>query len=169
MKQLLQQYALYNIWANKIIIDQLNQLSEEQLHKEIVSSFPTIYKTILHLMDVESIWWQRLKLAEHVEWPGKNFKGSFDELSKKLLQLSQQWEEWIRNANEANIAHVFAYQNSKKELFKQPVYEALLHLFNHQSYHRGQVVTMLRQLGIDKIPATDFIVFSRNPHPLKGR
>src|SRR6185369_13236864 len=106
---------------------------------------------------------------EHVEWPGKNFSGSLNELSKMLLQLSQQWEEWIRNANVANITHVFAYQNSKKEQFKQPVYEMLLHLFNHQSFHRGQVVTMLRQLGIEKISPTDFIVFSRSPHSLKGR
>jgi len=169
MKQLLQQYAAYNIWANKIIIDQVNQLSEEQLHKEIASSFDTIYKTILHLMDVESIWWQRLKLAEHVEWPGRTFDGSVDELSKKLLQLSLQWEEWITNTNEVNITHVFAYQNSKKEQFKQPVYEMLLHLFNHQTFHRGQVVTMLRQLGIEKIQPTDFIVFSRTSHSLKGR
>jgi uncharacterized damage-inducible protein DinB len=169
MKQLLQLYAQYNVWANKIITEQINQLSEEQLHKEIASSFASIYKTILHLMDVESIWWQRLKLAEHVEWPSRTFNGSFDELSKKLSQLSQQWEEWIGNANEANITHVFAYQNSKKEQFKQPVYEALLHLFNHQTYHRGQVVTMLHQLGIEKIPATDFIVFSRGSQSPKGR
>ena len=99
----------------------------------------------------------------------ENFAGSFNELSKKLLQLSRQWEEWVRNANEANITHVFAYQNSKKELFKQPVYEVLLHLFNHQTYHRGQLATIFRQLGFEKIPPTDFIVFSRTSHPLKGR
>ncbi len=112
-------------------------------------------------MEVENVWWERLKLVEHTTLSGW-FTGNFDELSKKLLQLSQQWEDWVRKANEVNINHVFAYQNSKKELFKQPVYEVLLQLFNHQSYHRGQVVTMFRQLGIDKIPATDFIVFSRS-------
>ena len=82
MKQLLHQYSRYNLWANKIIIDQLAGLTEEQLHKEIASSFPSVFKTILHLMDVESVWWQRIKLAEHVEWPGKTFTGSFAELSK---------------------------------------------------------------------------------------
>ena len=162
MKQLLQQYAAYNIWANKILLERISQLSEEQVNKEIVSSFPGIFKTVLHMMDVESIWWQRLKLAEHVDFPSQTFKGNFEELSKILLQLSQQWEDWVRKANEVNINHVFAYQNSKKELFKQPVYEVLLHLFNHQNYHRGQVVTMFRQLGMEKIPPTDFIVFSRS-------
>ena len=162
MKQLLQQYSAYNTWANRILLERINQLPEEQVNKEIVSSFPGIYKTVLHMMDAESIWWQRLKLAEHVDFPSQTFKGNFEELSRILLQLSLQWEEWVRKANEANINHVFAYQNSKKELFKQPVYEVLLHLFNHQTFHRGQVVTMCRQLGMEKIPPTDFIVFTRS-------
>jgi len=160
MKQLLQQYAAYNIWANKKIIETANQLAEEQINKEIESSFPSVYKTALHLMEVENVWWERLKLVEHTTLSGW-FTGNFDELSKKLLELSQQWHSWIQNANEVNITHVFAYQNSKKEHFKQPVYEMLLHLFNHQTFHRGQIITMFRQLGLDKIPPTDFIVFSR--------
>ena len=168
MKQLLQQYAAYNIWANKKITETANQLSEEQINKGIVSSFPSVYKTVLHLMEVESVWWERLQLVENTMLSGW-FTGDFDELSKKLLGLSQQWHDWIQNTNDVNISHVFAYQNSKKEQFKQPVYEMLLHLFNHQTFHRGQLVTMFRQLGVDKIPPTDFIVWSRNPHPLKGR
>ena len=160
MKQLLQQYAAYNIWANKKITETANQLSEEQINKEIISSFPSVYKTVLHLMEVENVWWERLQLVEYTTLSGW-FTGDFDELSKKLLGLSQQWHGWIQNTNDVNISHVFAYQNSKKEQFKQPVYEMLLHLFNHQTFHRGQLVTMFRQLGLDKIPATDFIVFSR--------
>jgi uncharacterized damage-inducible protein DinB len=160
MKQLLQQYAAYNIWANKKIIETANQLTEEQINTEIVSSFPSVYKTFLHLMEVEYVWWERLKLTEH-DTPSGWFTGDFTELSKKLLELSRQWQEWIESANEVNITHVFAYQNSKKEHFKQPVYEMLLHLFNHQTLHRGQLITMFRQLGLDKIRPTDFIVFSR--------
>ena len=161
MKQLLQQYAAYNLWANKIITDKLSQISTEILYKEMNDSFGGIYKTVIHLLDVESIWWQRLKLLEHVEWPGKNFKGNFEELSQQLLLLSKQWSDWVHTANDINLTHVFGYQNSKKEFFKQPVYEMLMHVFNHQSFHRGQIITMLRQNGIEKIPRTDFIVFSR--------
>ena len=171
MKQLLQQYAAYNIWANKTITERIAQLPNETIHKETTSSFTSLYKTVVHLMDVESIWWQRLKLLEHVEWPGKTFNGDFEELARQLIALSKQWNEWIQNTSETNFTHVFAYQNSKKEHFKQPVYEMLLHLFNHQTFHRGQLVTMLRQNGIEKIPATDFIVFSRSKlgNAIKGK
>lgn len=163
MKQLLQQYSAYNLWANKIITEKISTLPNDIIEKDMGSSFGSIYKTVVHLMDVESIWWQRLKLQEHVEWPGKNFEGDFENLSKKLLSLSKQWNEWVSGANEMQITHVFGYQNSKKEFFKQPVYEMLLHLFNHQTFHRGQLITLMRQNGVEKIPATDFIVFSRTP------
>ena len=161
MKQLLLQYSAYNVWANKLITDKISTLSEEIIKKEMNNSFGSIFKTAVHLMDVESIWWQRLKLQEHVLWPGKNFTGNFEELSTELLRLSTQWNEWISDAKDAQIDHVFGYQNSKKEFFKQPVHEMLLHLFNHQTFHRGQIITMLRQNGIEKIPPTDFIVYSR--------
>ena len=171
MKQLLQQYAAYNLWANKILLERLAQLHHEILQKETDSSFGSIYKTLEHLMEVESIWWQRLKLQEHVQFPDKDPNENFHGLSINLLALSKQWNDWVSGANEKNITHVFGYQNTKKEFFKQPVYEMLLHLFNHQTFHRGEIITMLRQNGIDKIPATDFIVFSRSKslNSQKGR
>ena len=166
MKQLLQQYAAYNVWANKRMIETAGQLTEEQVNKEIVSSFPSVYKTVLHMMEVETIWWQRLQLVEQTTPPGW-FTGNFTELSKELIAASQQWDSWVQNANDANINYVFAWYNIKKEYFKEPVYKALLHLFNHQTLHRGQLITMLRQLGVNKIPPTDFIVFARNGNTVK--
>lgn len=160
MRQLLQQYAAYNSWANKRIVETAMQLSDDQVRKEIVSSFPSVFKTVLHMMEVENVWWERLKLVEQTTPPGW-FTGNYAELTKKWLALSGQWELWVKNANDANINHVFAWYNLKKEYFKEPVYKMLLHLFNHQSTHRGQLITMFRQLGVDKIPPTDFIVFGR--------
>lgn len=162
MKELLAQYASYNLWAHQKIIDVATQLKEEQIRKEIESSFSSIFKTFLHTWDAESIWWQRLKLAEHVEIPSENFTSDFDEMQNKLLSQSKLWEEWVANANEHHLLHIFAYQNSKREQFKQPTFQMLQHLFNHSTYHRGQLVTMIRQLGVVKIPPTDFIVFSRS-------
>ncbi len=161
MKQLLLQYSAYNLWANKLVTEKISTLQNDIIGKEMGSSFGNIFQTVIHLMDVESIWWQRLKLQEHVQWPGKTFNGNFESLSRELLNVSKQWNGWIFEAGEIQLTHVFGYQNSKKEFFKQPVYEMLLHLFNHQTFHRGQLITMMRQNGVGKIPPTDFIVFSR--------
>ena len=161
MKKLLEQYAAYNYWANQRLTEVANNLSDDALNKEINSSFPSIYKTLLHLWDVEDIWWQRLKLSEQQVWPSTTFKGSLMELTNNLLAQSKQWKEWVDMATDAALQHEFIYRNSKKDQFKQPVYEMLLHLFNHQTFHRGQLITMLRQTGEGSIPNTDLISFIR--------
>jgi uncharacterized damage-inducible protein DinB len=78
------------------------------------------------------------------------------ELVSTLVHQSKQWEEWISNTPESSLDHVFQYYNRKKEHFKMPIYQMLHHVFNHSTYHRGQLVTMLRQLGVEKLPSTDF-------------
>ena len=161
MKQLLVQYATYNLWANKRLTDVIVNLTDQQLQQDINSSFNSIFATLLHLWDVEYIWWQRIKLQENIVWPSTTFTGSVVELSNHLHQQSRQWKEWIDLATEAALSHEFIYRNSKKEQFKQPVYEAVHHLFNHQSFHRGQLITMLRQVGIIDLPVTDLIAFAR--------
>ncbi|MEO6489436.1 MAG: DinB family protein [Ferruginibacter sp.] len=161
MKKVFAQYAAYNIWANQRITDCVSNLSDEQINQPMNSSFKSIYLTIAHLWDVEGIWWQRIKLMEQNEWPSVNFKGSVLELSNNLMKQSKQWKEWVDLATEAALEHEFIYRNSKKEQFKQPVYEALHHLFNHQSYHRGQLITMFRSVGVENVPNTDLISFLR--------
>ena len=161
MKEILQQLAAYNIWANQKILDAIVVLPEEKQKQELPSSFKSLYDTVLHMLNAESIWWQRMKLQERIIAPVDNFKGSMLDLSDELLQQNRQWQEWVNNASDAALDHVFQYQTIKKEQFKQPIYQMLLHVFNHGTYHRGQLINMLRQLGIEKLPQTDFIVWSR--------
>ncbi|MGZ3861095.1 MAG: DinB family protein, partial [Flavisolibacter sp.] len=108
-----------------------------------------------------AIWWQRLKLQERIVVPSATFTGNMKEAFDNLLKQDRQWKEWVEKAQEHMLQYVFVYQNSKNETFKQPVSQMLLHLFNHNTYHRGQLVTILRQLEVGKIPQTDFIVWSR--------
>ena len=161
MKKVFVQYAAYNIWANQRMTDCISNLSDEQINKEINSSFKSIYATLLHMLDAENIWWQRIKLQEQIDVPSLNFKGSVLELASSLMKQSKHWKEWVDLATEAALEHEFIYRNTKKEQFKQPVCEVLLHLFNHQSYHRGQLITMFRQVGLEQVPNTDLIAFLR--------
>lgn len=169
MKELLQQFASYTLWANGLLVEVVNQLPEEKQNRELNSSFNSFYKTFLHIWDAESIWWQRMKLQERITVPSGQFAGTFRDLGQNLLLQNGQWQEWIINAQEHMLIHEFIYQNSKKESFKQPVFQMLLHVFNHGTYHRGQVVNMLRQVEADKIPQTDFIVWSRTEANKKSK
>ena len=162
MKELLKQYAAYNIWASQRILDVILTLPEEKQLTEVPSSFNSLYKTVLHMLDAENIWWQRMKMQERIIVPSENFKGTLQELASSLLQQSKQWEEWVASASDLSLEHVFQYYNNKKEHFKMPVYQMIHHVFNHGTYHRGQLINMLRQLGLEKLPQTDFSLWTRS-------
>lgn len=162
MKKLLLQLAAYNLWANKLLLKKLATLPRDIIEKDMGSSFKSINDTLYHIMEADFVWWQRLQLQEMVRLPDEGLKNDFEEMSKEILRLSANWVDLVKESSEIKLDHVFGYHNSKKAYFKQPVKEALMHVFNHQTYHRGQIVTMLRQNNIDKIPATDFIEFTRS-------
>ena len=161
MKLIVHQLTSYNAWANDRILSVINALPNELHTREIESSFNSLLKTVLHMYDAESIWWQRMRLSEKVRRPSDDFSGTMKDASLSLLQQSRQWQEWSNAAQEHMFSHEFIYFNTKKEQFKQPVYEVIMQVCNHNTYHRGQLVTMLRQLGVEKIPQTDFIIYSR--------
>ena len=162
MKDLLNSYASFNVWANTRIINTILPLSREKQMLPVKNSFPGLYPTLYHIWDAESIWWQRHKLSDHIIIPSVEQKDlPLLTVCNKLLAQSKEWEAWVHKSTEAALQHEFIYHNNKRHTFKQPVWQMLQHLFNHGTYHRGQIVTMLHQLGVGKIPATDYIVFSR--------
>ncbi len=161
MKELLQQFSAYNIWANNLLARVIRNLPVELHEKEIPSSFSSLKKTILHMWSAESIWWQRINLEERIMAPADNFNGDCYDVLEELKNQNMQWHEWVTKTLEHQLQQVFQYQNFKGENFSQPIYQMLLHLFNHGTYHRGQIVNILRQLGVEKVPQTDFIVWSR--------
>ena len=164
MKELLCQYAAYNVWANHKLLFHIQQMEEAKWYQQVPSSFDSLYKTILHMWDAESGWWQRMRLHEHLVIPSANFDPSLKDACNGLMQQSLQWEPFIQQSlNEDAINSLLMYKNSRGEHFAQPVREVLLHVFNHSTFHRGQLVTMMRQLGETNIPATDFIAFARKP------
>ncbi|HRN73085.1 MAG TPA: DinB family protein [Ginsengibacter sp.] len=162
MKRILLQLAAYRKWANRQIIDTLKTVPEEVLSRDMNDSFGGIRNTLFHLLLSEHIWWDRIRLQENISPPSDSLKKDFAKMTREILKFSDAWMELIEEASENRLQHVFEYRNSKKEAFKQPLYEVLLHILNHQTYHYGQIITMLREQGIDKLPATDFIKFSRS-------
>lgn len=161
MKQMLLQIATYRRWANKMLIDKLMEVPPDVLSNDMQSSFGSIGKTLFHVANADNIWWQRLHLKERVEPLPEEVANDFKKLSELMLKMSDQWVDWITNASELKLQHVIEYRNSRKEAFKQPVYEILLHVFNHQTYHHGQIICMLRQQHISKLPSTDLSAFTR--------
>ncbi len=118
MKELLKQYAAYNIWASQKIFDIILALPEEKQLAEVPSSFNSLFKTILHMLDAENIWWQRMKMQERINVPSENFNGTMQELANILLQQSKQWEEWVSSASDFHWIMCFNIIIKRKNILK---------------------------------------------------
>ncbi len=146
MKELLLQNAHYNTWANKRVIDVLLKLEDHALDQEIVSSFPSLRATVSHTWSAEYIWLQRLQLAENPLWVESEFRGSMEQACNEWQNVSTQLIQFTeRQYDDSAFGHVLQYYDRKKTSHKTPVFQVLQHVFNHSTYHRGQMITMLRQ------------------------
>jgi uncharacterized damage-inducible protein DinB len=161
MKDTLQEFARYNLWANQTITSTILGLDEHLHQQHSPSSFPNLYATVLHMWDAESAWWQRMHKHEKIMVPSQNFNPNMKEAINGLISQSTLWSNFAGTVTEQELKEPLQYRNIKKEEFIQPLHEVLLHVFNHGTYHRGQLVTMMRALGHEEIPQTDFILWSR--------
>jgi len=160
MKNTLKAYTAYNLWANNEMIKCVEKLSQEQLHQTIDSSFNSVFKTILHIWDAEYIWLQRMQGSSINEWPSKMMdKDGFS--TNLFLASSANFSDFVAAGNDAFFELTCAYTNLKGEQFSTAYSSIIMHCMNHGTYHRGQLVTMFRQLGLTEIPSTDFIAFER--------
>jgi len=71
----MKKYTDYNLWANRRMIAMLSPLSETQIAQDIISSFPSVKMTLLHIWDAEVIWLKRLQGESLDYWPSYNFEG----------------------------------------------------------------------------------------------
>src|SRR6266498_3306860 len=118
MKEILQQYASYNLWANERLLN-LVLTQDESLHKQVVpGSFPTLYATFLHIWDVESIWWQRIKLQEHIVLPSESSNPDMKEVAEGLLSQSKQWETWVQVQQKLRSSMCSHTITAKKNILK---------------------------------------------------
>ena len=159
MKAIFTEYAAYNAWANEQLINTILPLSAEQHHQEIKSSFPSLYLTVQHLWQSENVWQQRLRGGKIIK-PEDGFNQSMQALATAFLTETKTWKSFIETLAEEKLEEKLAYVNMRGMHFNLKIRNILLHVFNHSTYHRGQLVTMLRETGITTIPGTDFSAWS---------
>ena len=161
MKELLLQYAQYNIWANKRIIETMSELPEAATEQKINSSFTTIRATVYHTWSAESIWLQRLVRAQEQIWQEAVHFGDFKDACAKWEQASADLATYVNDQTDGSLQESISFFDRSSNPHTMTIYHILLHVFNHSTYHRGQLVTMMRQAGAEKIPGTDFIGYAR--------
>ena len=150
----------YNQWANRRTLDTCAALSDEQFKRELGSSFASIRDTLAHLCGAEWIWHQRLLGRSNEGRPTAAMFPDLPALRAKLDEIDNQLVQYVSKSTAADLERFLDYKNQAGQEFSSPIWQILQHLANHGTYHRGQVVTMLRQLGGTAV-STDLIGFYR--------
>jgi uncharacterized damage-inducible protein DinB len=161
LKNHLLRYARFNLWANKKACDYLQTISDEQFSKEIVSSFPSMKGTMLHIWDAQFIWIKRLEGTSLSDFPSKTFSGNLEDIVQGTLETSRQVIDYVDTSGDAFLQTKLTYKNVVGDEFTNVVSDIIQHVVNHSTFHRGQIITMLRQLGFTKLFVTDYIAFCR--------
>ena len=150
----------YNLWANQTITSYVLKAGETVADVEQAGSFTTVRKTLLHIWDAQFIWLSRLQGTSLTEFPSKSFNGNLSEACDGLLKSSQQFIDYVESLND-NYDTVFAYHTLDGKKFENAVSDIIIHAVNHSTYHRGQLINLLRGAGFTEVGSTDYMRFCR--------
>ncbi|PEY31715.1 damage-inducible protein DinB [Bacillus cereus] len=141
----------YHTWANQTILGRIKELPSSVLSQEVNSSFPTIAYALSHIYAVDKMWYLVLTGTEMKEALqaciplNESILDSVDEYAHIFAELSEQYREWFRS--QTDLEQTILLENPFAGIRQTRLSEIVLHLVNHGTYHRGNVSTMLRQLG----------------------
>lgn len=162
LKEQLLKITQYNLWANTRILDWLIKSGEANADVICESSFPTLRKTVYHIYDAEYTWFFRLNNQDIAYWPpSRDFNYSLAEFAEVLKNQSQALIDLIATITENQLSNSISYQNVKGDVFSNSIADIINHVVNHSTYHRGQLITMMRSLGFKEVGATDYIAYCR--------
>jgi uncharacterized damage-inducible protein DinB len=150
----------YSAWASERVIESAVALPHEELHRDLGNSFGSVYSTLVHIFQADAIWWDRLMGAPRSDVE-PYAPPELVELSKKWLNLLHTYTRWAEKLTLSEWDRVVAYHSFAGKPYDTLVWQIVLHVVNHASYHRGQITTMLRQLGRTPV-GTDLITYYRS-------
>jgi uncharacterized damage-inducible protein DinB len=149
----------YNSWADNQIFEALEAIPGDQYAQDMKSSHGGLHGTMVHIVGAEKIWLER--------WQGgvqpmlsANPPGSLSELRAVWEKVGFDTAKWLGAMSDKKLGETFTMTTLDGKSYTHVFWQAFQHLVNHSSFHRGQIVTMLRQLGV-KPPTTDLIRFYR--------
>ena len=150
----------FNRWANLLFLDALAELSDEELGRDLKSSFPNVAATLVHLLGAEWIWLERWMGRTPVGFPDAAELNSVARVRTRWDALWAEQQRLLAGLDDDALRRPVTYRNLAGNEFTQPLGDLMRHVVNHATYHRGQLTTLLRQLG-HPAPGTDLVTFYR--------
>jgi uncharacterized damage-inducible protein DinB len=151
----------YHYWARDRMLEAVEALTPEQFTRHLGNSFGSVRDTLAHIYGAEWIWYARWHGEAPTALPPVD---TFPD----LVSLRQAWRDhearmraYVDALDDNGLERALAYKMTNGQPTASVLWHMLQHVVNHASYHRGQVTTMLRQLGAAPPKSTDLITYYR--------
>jgi uncharacterized damage-inducible protein DinB len=151
----------FNYWARDRMLVAVDLLSPEQYMRDLGNSFKSIRDTLVHTYSAEWIWFSRWQGTSPTSAIPFDKFATVAELTSAWRDLEAQIRAFVAGLDDAGLEREFDYRLLNGQAARSAFWQMLQHVVNHGTYHRGQVVTMLRQLGLPPPKSTDMITFYR--------
>jgi uncharacterized damage-inducible protein DinB len=162
MKQHFAMMAGYNAWCNERVYDAAAQLPDSDYRADRGAFFKSVHGTLNHLLVADRIWMRRF--TGEGEAPNRLdaiLFENFTELRAARQQEDERIVSYVDHLSDTDLAGRFRYRTIVNPAdVEQPLGPALIHFFNHQTHHRGQVHCLLTGFGLDA-PSLDLVLFQR--------
>ncbi|MFE8070011.1 DinB family protein [Marinobacteraceae bacterium S3BR75-40.1] len=169
LKQHFELMAAYNQWMNEKVYEAAGRFDPSVLAEDRGAFFRSILGTLNHIVVGDTVWLKRFAthpasagaLRDVTDLPAPTgldqiLFENFSELYSHRKWLDKQIIQWISNLSDHDLDFILSYQNTKSVPAKKRLSALVLHFFNHQTHHRGQVTTLLSQAGED-VGVTDLL------------
>jgi uncharacterized damage-inducible protein DinB len=158
-RDLLKTQLEYSFRASEQVLASLEQAPDSDLRRNLGSSHGGLLDTLVHIYGADRVWLSRLVGRPRLRMfdPGESW--TLESLREDWRELRRGWLEWADSVKDARAN--LAYRNLSGEPFEVELWQVVFHVVNHATYHRGQITTMLRQLGYKPVP-TDLHTFYLN-------
>jgi uncharacterized damage-inducible protein DinB len=153
----------YTEWANALVLDAAEKLPAEELLRDVHISHRSILGTLVHTAGADWIWLERWRGNSPVGpdvWKGwtPDDAGSVQQVRDKWNPIVKRRRAYLAEISDADLPLELGYTRFNGEAYSLPLVQQLQHVVNHATLHRGQVVGMIRQVGIVP-PATDLLFY----------
>jgi len=156
----------YTEWANDLAMEAADELPDDNLRRDVGISHKSIFGTLAHMAGAEWIWLERW----HGRSPAKAEAWSMwtPESCGDLMTLNERWgdvvdrrADFITQLDEARLTADLPFRLLSGDASSMRLVDQMQHVVNHATLHRGQIVGMIRQLGIEP-PSTDLLFYLRS-------
>jgi len=146
-----QTFAAYNTWMNEKIYACAAQLPDAERKRDRGAFFRSIHSTLNHVLWGDRLWLSRFNGKKYETGPiGADLYDDFDHLRLARVEMDADLTSWALHVPAGRLAGSLTWHSSvAKADMTRPMWLCVMQMFNHQTHHRGQVTTLLKQAGID--------------------